>query len=62
MFSGDSQGNLKVWDLKYGTLLKSFNQLKADVNAIVINKKHGVVYATGADSRILSIQYNTVTS
>lgn len=61
LFSGDSKGNLKIWDIKYGTLVKSFNQLKADINTIAVNKVHGIVYATGTDSRILSVKFNPQT-
>ena len=55
LFSGDSFGTLKIWDATHGTLIKSFNQLKADISQITVNLKHGIVYATGVDSRILSV-------
>jgi len=61
LFSGDSKGYLKIWDTKFGTLVKAFNHLKADVNAIEVNKLHGIVYASGTDSRILSVQFNPQT-
>ena len=61
LFSGDSHGCLKVWDTEHGTLLTTFKQLQADIQAIAVNPKFGIVYATGVDSRILSVQYNTVT-
>jgi len=59
LFSGDSAGHLKVWDPVHGTLVKSFNALQADIQTIAVNLKHGIVYATGVDSRILSIQFDT---
>jgi WD40 repeat protein len=55
LFSGDSTGLLKVWDPEHGTLVKSFSALQADVQAIAVNLKYGIVYATGVDSRILSV-------
>lgn len=55
LFSGDSTGLLKVWDPEHGTQVKSFSALQADVQAIAVNLKHGIVYATGVDSRILSV-------
>lgn len=55
LFSGDSQGDLAVWDTNHGTLTQSFNTLKADVTCIEENKARGIVYATGVDARILSV-------
>lgn len=61
LFSGDSEGGVKVWDPNHGTLLKHFKDLKADINTLAVNHKFGIVYATGVDSRVLSIQFNTET-
>jgi hypothetical protein len=47
-----------VWDATHGTLLKQFTNLEADIMQIVTNDEHGIVYATGVDSRILSVQHD----
>jgi hypothetical protein len=54
--TGDSQGDLSFWDATHGTLLKQFTQLDADISQIAINTSFGIIYATGVDSRILSVQ------
>jgi WD40 repeat protein len=61
LLSGDSSGDLSVWDSNHGTLLKQFNNLKADINSIEVNERYSIVYATGVDARILSIQLNKKT-
>ena len=61
LFSGDSEGSVKIWDPEHGTLVKHFKDLKADINSMAVNHKYGIVYATGVDSRILSMQFNTET-
>lgn len=58
LFSGDSHGELSAWDSQHGTLLQSFNNLKADVTCIEVNRERDIVYATGADARILTVQRN----
>ena len=58
IFSGDSKGELTAWDTEHGTMLKTFNHLKADVNSIEVNNKHDIVYASGVDARVLSVQKN----
>ena len=55
LFSGDSLGELTAWDTNHGTLIQTFNNLKADVTCIEMNTARGIVYATGVDARILSI-------
>ena len=56
LFSGDSNGELTAWDTKHGTLVQTFGQLQADVTCIETNFESEVVYATGVDSRILTVQ------
>ena len=56
LVSGDSTGEVTFWDTVHGTQLQTFNQLKADILTIEVNPKHGFVYASGVDSRVLSIQ------
>ena len=58
IFAGDSTGELSAWDIEHGTLLKTFTNLKADINTIEVNERHEIVYASGVDARILSIQRN----
>ena len=55
LISGDSQGDVTVWDAEFGTLVKQFKNLKGDVNALEINESFTSVYASGADSRVLVI-------
>lgn len=55
LISGDSQGEVCIWDSKFGTLVKSFNHLKADILALEVNHKLQTIYATGVDSRVVSI-------
>ena len=56
LISGDSQGNLSIWDIEFGTLIKQFNNLQADILSIAINPTFETIYATGVDSRVLSIE------
>jgi len=49
-------GNLCVWDSEYGTLQKTFDNLKGDINTIEVNDEHQCVYASGLDSRVLVIK------
>ena len=50
---------MTAWDVEHGTMLKTFNHLKADINSIEVNNKHDVVYASGVDARVLSVQRNS---
>jgi len=56
LISGDSKGELSIWDAEFGTLQKTFNHLKGDINGIEVNESFNAVYASGIDSRILTIQ------
>lgn len=38
LISGDSLGEVSIWDSEYGTLIKTFNQLKGDILSIVTNE------------------------
>ena len=55
LISGDSEGDLIIWDSTFGTQLKKFSSLKGDILDIEINDSFSMIYATGIDSRILSI-------
>ena len=56
LISGDSQGDVTVWDAEFGTISKQFKNLKGDINAIEVNEQFNSVYASGADSRVVVIQ------
>lgn len=56
LVSGDSQGDLTIWDAEFGTILKQFKNLKGDINAIEVNQQFNTIYASGADSRVVVIQ------
>jgi hypothetical protein len=56
LFSGDSQGSLKIWDSKFGQLRKEFYEHQGDILSIAINK--GAVYYSGSDSQIITVQNN----
>ena len=56
LISGDSHGHVCVWDTRFGTLIKKFADLQADVLAIEVNSHYECVYASGVDSRVISIQ------
>lgn len=49
-------GDVTVWDSQFGTLVKRFNNLKGDINALEVNEDFGAVYASGVDSRVAVIQ------
>ena len=55
LFSGDSHGDLSAWDSQHGTLIQTFSNLKADITCIEVNEGRGIVYATGADARVLCV-------
>ena len=55
LISGDSLGEVSIWDLEFGTLIKTFNHLKADILTLEVNLKHDTIYASGVDSRVISI-------
>lgn len=44
---------MSIWDAEFGTLVKSFKNLKGDINAIEVNEAFNSVYASGVDSRVL---------
>lgn len=56
LISGDSMGDVTVWDSEFGTLVKQFNNLKGDICSIEVNEKFMSVYASGCDSRVVVIQ------
>jgi len=44
-----------VWDSEFGTQVKLFNNLKGDIVSVVVNEAFNTVYATGVDSRVISV-------
>lgn len=56
--SGDSLGHVQFWDGPSGTMLQTFDQNdhKADVLALVATHDETKVYASGVDSRVISIE------
>jgi U3 small nucleolar RNA-associated protein 4 len=54
LISGDSSGELVIWNMKFGTLVQSFKQLKADILCLAVNPEHSTIYASGVDSRVIS--------
>mmetsp|Transcript_27453 Transcript_27453/g.19825 ORF Transcript_27453/g.19825 Transcript_27453/m.19825 type:complete len:81 (+) Transcript_27453:714-956(+) len=56
LITGDSKGDLSVWDPNHGTLVSKFKGLKADIMTLEVNDAYDCVYASGVDSRVLQIQ------
>ena len=56
--SGDSLGHVQFWDGMTGTMLQTFDQNdnKADVLALAVSENESTVYASGVDSRVISIE------
>ena len=57
LVTGDSQGELCVWDEKFGTMVKCFKNLQADILTVAVNENFNSVYASGVDSRVLNVMY-----
>lgn len=51
-----------MWDTEHGTSLQHFKNLRADITCLAHNAKYNIVYASGVDSRVLSVQWNGATS
>ena len=47
---------MKIWDAKFGVLVKEFNEHLADITTIEINYDYSTIYFSGADSLICSVQ------
>lgn len=56
LICGDSTGEVSLIDANHGVLIQQFNQLKADVLCLAVNVSEGTVYASGTDSRILTLK------
>jgi WD40 repeat protein len=57
LISGDAEGKIKIWDSKYGVLINEFSEHESDVVSI-IKGENNVLYCTGCDSLIVTIQFN----
>lgn len=55
MISGDSLGDISIWDSEFGTVIKTFSYLKGDILSLVVNENFKSVYASGVDSRVVSL-------
>ncbi|KAH9284140.1 U3 small nucleolar RNA-associated protein 4 [Echinococcus granulosus] len=49
LFSGDSRGNVCVWDVELGALVSSFRSHAADVLALAVSENNQSIFAAGAD-------------
>ena len=52
MVSGDSSGNVQLWDASHGTLLTGFRQHCADVLALAASPDGTTLFACGADPQV----------
>lgn len=55
--SGNSNGELQIWDIEFGVLKKSFKEHNGDILAIIYNDINKTLYFTGCDSIIVSLTY-----
>jgi len=53
LISGDSNGDVIVWDKKSGNSLKTFSEHKGDVLTLTANQDQKTVYASGVDSKVV---------
>ena len=57
LMSGDSLGNLQVWELEFGTLRQTFPKaLQGDVLTMALNKQRNVLYASGVEGKIVELK------
>jgi len=55
--SGDSLGNVQVWELEFGTLRQSFAKvLQGDVLCMATSKNRDVLYASGVEGKIVELK------
>ncbi|RMZ79138.1 hypothetical protein DV738_g3498, partial [Chaetothyriales sp. CBS 135597] len=58
--SGDSAGELKVWDARNGALVQSLRTHKADILDIACNARGDRLWSVGTDRRTVSYRLSTV--
>jgi hypothetical protein len=57
LISGDSLGNVQVWELEFGTLRQSFPKiLQGDVLCLATTRRRDVVYASGVEGKIVELK------
>lgn len=56
LVTGDSDGAVTFWDVKFGTVLSKFQQHKADVLTIASTPSGNKVFASGVDSQIVEFE------
>ena len=58
LLCGDSLGKLLIYDIKFGILIKEFNEHKAPILSVISNKstQNPIAYFSGSDSLICSIK------
>ena len=56
LISGDSNGDIIVWDKRSGNSLKTFNESKGDILTLTANQDQKAVYASGVDSKVILIR------
>lgn len=52
LFSGDSKGNVSVWDVDIGVMASTFKTHTVDVLALAASTDQNTVFATGVDPTI----------
>jgi len=59
---GSSKGTISFFETKFGTLRSELKTHEADVLCLEINANHSIIYATGLDSKIVTLEKITGTS
>jgi U3 small nucleolar RNA-associated protein 4 len=60
--SGDSRGQVQIWDGNVGVLVGTFVQHVADVLAIAISADESAIFASGIDGKVVCIQRSSAHS
>ena len=63
LVTGNSLGQIQIFDTNTGTLLQSVNQteLKADVLRVTVNASQTKIFASGVDSRVVCLERSSAT-
>lgn len=56
MITGDSRGQVQVWDGAAGVLMDSFHQHTADVLTLAVRADGNAVFAAGVDGKVICLQ------
>jgi len=57
LIAGCSDGQMRLFETKFGTVMRSYRRHEADVLALAYNNKNDIFYASGADSKIVAYKY-----